>query len=94
MGSIPSWFVIVMGLGTVFVGLICLILICKILSMVFSRFQDNDETYKRRPDIASPATGTATFSNRQEVIAAIGAVIAEDLGVDVTGIRITSIRKI
>ncbi len=94
MESIPSWFVIVMGLGTVFVGLICLVLLCKILGLVSALNHHENDTPTSESTVTPTTPAKTTFSNRQEVIAAIGAVIAEDLGVDVTGIQITSIRRI
>ena len=89
--TIPSWFVIVMGLGTVFVGLICIILLCKILGAICS---STKKQTAQTPVSAPVAATAATFANRQEVIAAIAAVIAEDCGVETDAIRITSIRKI
>lgn len=96
MSSIPSWFVIVMGLGIVFAGLICIVLLCKILGAICSLGQQENTSSKTAPApaVATPAPKTATFKNRQEVIAAIGAAIAEDAGVDIDAIRIVSIKKI
>lgn len=97
--SIPSWFVIVMGVGTVFLGLICIILLCKILGAVCTLIE-------RKPVAAAPVASTPAATpasvaskaqdpaKRQEIIAAIGAAIAEECGVDVNAIRITSIKKI
>lgn len=98
--SIPSWFVIVMGVGTVFLGLICIILLCKILGAVCTLIE------KKTP-LSPVATATASNTNtaaapskaqdpakRQEIIAAIGVAIAEECGVDANAIRITSIKKI
>lgn len=97
--SIPSWFVIVMGSGTVFLGLICIILLCKILGAVCTLIE-------RKPAVSAPAASTPATApasvatkaqdpaKRQEIIAAIGAAIAEECNVDVNAIRITSIKKI
>jgi len=97
--TIPSWFVIVMGMGTVFIGLVCIVLLCKILGAVCSLF-DGKKTDSK--EIATPELQTVStqqspspaFPNRQEVIAAIGAAIAEECGVEVEAIRIKSIRRI
>jgi len=101
METIPSWFVIVMGLGTVFIGLISVILLCKILGAVCSlTAQKNDAAIPSpaipsAPVAASPAVSNAlAFANRQEVIAAISAAIAEECGTDTNAIRIVSIKKI
>ena len=95
---IPSWFVIVMGLGTVFLGLICIILLCKILGAVCMLVERKGDL---TPDAKTPAAQTAQSpakaqnpAKRQEIIAAIGVAIAEECGVDANAIRITSIKKI
>ena len=96
--SIPSWFVIVMGVGTVFLGLICIILLCKILGAVCTLIEGKTAPAPVTSTPApAPANATAKAQDpakRQEIIAAIGAVIAEECGVDVNAIRITSIKKI
>ncbi len=73
----PSLFVCLMGMGTVFFGLICLI----VLTMGMGIF------------VAAPAAAAAE-PNRQEVVAAVSAAIAEELGTDITGIRIVSMKKL
>lgn len=97
--TIPSWFVIVMGMSTVFIGLICIVILCKILGAVCSLFNGKSSG---NTDAGAPAVQTVSakqntlpaFPNRQEVVAVIGAVIAEECGVDVEAIRIKSIKRI
>jgi len=76
------------GMGTVFVGLICLVGICKLVGLICSKLPDG----KKNGDAALPPSDD--IPNRQEFIAAVSAAIAEELGEDVTAIRITSIRRI
>ncbi len=95
--TIPSWFVIAMGIGTVFIGLICIVILCKILGAICSLFDHTPSkviSSEAPAPVPAVANNTASFPNRQEVIAAIGAVIAEECGVDVEAIRITSIKRI
>ncbi len=97
--TIPSWFVIVMGMGTVFIGLICIVLLCKILGAICSLFDGKSSDSKEigTPEaqaVSARQTVAPAFSNRQEVVAVIGAVIAEECGVDVEAIRIKSIKRI
>jgi Na+-transporting methylmalonyl-CoA/oxaloacetate decarboxylase gamma subunit len=90
--TIPSWFVILMGMGIVFTGLICIVLICKILSAICSiRDKINCSAEVASP---LPAQTTRPAANRQEIIVAIGTAIAEECGVDANAIRIVSIKKI
>ena len=85
--------VVGMGLGVVFAGLICIIVLCYLMSAVIKLFKKGEAK-----ELAAPATPVASvqapIENRQELIAAVSAVIAEELGTDVSAIRIKSIKKI
>lgn len=86
-----SLFVCLMGLGTVFFGLICLI----ILTMVMGRIVGGRTAPATAPTAAAPAAAPAAAEpNRQELVAAVSAAIAEELGTDITGIRIVSMKKL
>ncbi len=77
-----------LGLGTVFAGLIGLILICYIMSSVVKLFAKSEKSAPSAPQVAPVA------ANKGEFAAAVAAAIAEDLGTDVTGIRIKSIKRL
>lgn len=84
--------VVLIGLGVVFFGLICLVGICKLLGMVVQAIEAKlPALAKETPSVksASPDPGP-----RGEIIAAVAAAIAEELGEDVSGIRILSLRKL
>ena len=76
-----------MGIGTVFFGLICLILLTTIMGRICG-------TKKTVSEAIAPMSSGAAEPNREELVAAISAAIAEDLGTDITGIRILSIKKV
>ena len=81
-------FVCLMGMGTVFFGLICLIALTVLLGKLCA---------PKAPAIAPAAPSVpapAVTENRQELIAAVSAALAEELGTDITGIRILSIKKV
>ena len=82
-----SAFVCLMGMGTVFFGLICLILLTTILGRVCG----NKQTVSAA---IAPVPAGASEPNREELVAAISAAVAEELGTDITGIRILSIKKV
>ena len=85
-------FVCVMGIVTVFIGLICLIFITNITSAVCRKIAKPDES---QGVPVSPALAIAApIPNKQEIIAAACAVIAEELGTDVSNIKVTSFRKL
>ena len=89
-------FVLGLGLGTVFVGLICIIILCKLMSAICSKIGKNPtQPAVVVPSAAPAAPAESVLSpNRQEFIAAVSAVIAEEMGTDVSKIRILSVQKI
>ena len=91
--SMTDWQVCLLGVGTVFVGLIIIILICKLLGMLIGKI-DKDE---KKTDAAIPSqtqTSSEEIPNREEFVAAISAALAEYMGEDVNSFRIVSIKKI
>ena len=82
-------FVCLMGLGTVFIGLVCLIALTMLMGRILGR----------TPSTAAvpapvPAVSAAPEANHEELVAAISAAIAEELGTDISGIRILSMKKV
>ena len=85
MPEYGSLFVCLMGMGTVFFGLICLIVLTTIMGKIVGG----------RPAPAAPApVAAAQEGNRQAIAAAVSAAIAEELGTSITGIRIVSMKKL
>ena len=82
-------FVCLKGMGTVFFGLICLI----VLTTVMGKIVGGHAAPAAAP-AAIPAAPAAAEPNRQELVAAVSAAIAEELGTDITGIRIVSMKKL
>ncbi len=80
--------VVLMGLGTVFFGLICIIFLCYIMSAIVKLFVKPEKKEDVKPEKSD------TIQNKGEFVAAISAAIAEDLGKDISAIRITKIKKI
>ncbi|MDE7009904.1 MAG: OadG family protein [Oscillospiraceae bacterium] len=85
-------FVVLMGVGTVFFGLICIIILSTAMSAVCRAMGGTPAPVAAAP--AAPAAVSAAIPNRQAMIAAISAAIAEDLGTDLTGIRVLSVKKL
>lgn len=87
---IANWFVVCMGVGTVFVGLVCIIIICKIMSLFF-----RGKTEKEADAVPkATAAASAVIENRQELIAAVTAAVAEEMGKDVSALRVVSFKKL
>ena len=93
VSTTPDWMVVVMGVGVVFVGLVLIILICKIMGLFFARTAKSNSNSK--PEVTvSPAATNATIENRQEIIAAVTAACAEEMGTDISALRVISFKKI
>ena len=91
-------FVCLMGIGTVFVGLICIVVlvigmsaICRKLGKIENAIQPAPAA---APVAAAPVQTQIDSGRKPELIAAIAAAIAEDMGTDVSAIRIVSIKKV
>ncbi len=93
-------FVCIMGIATVFIGLVCLIFIIKIANAVCDILAKGEKSNnvqsapapKNQANVQNRAT--APITNKQEIIAGVCAVIAEELGTEVSNIRVTSFKKL
>ena len=89
-GTMPIGNVVLLGLGTVFVGLISIVILCWLMGKIVSPA----EKKKASPEPAAPAPAAAGIPNRPELAAVISCVVAEELGADVSAIRILSLKKL
>ena len=90
--EVSNAFVCLLGVGTVFVGLICIIFLTWLMGKVCGALAKG-ENAPAAPAQAAPVA-TDEIPNRPEVIAAVAAAIAEDMGTDISAIRIHSVKKI
>ena len=90
--AVPGWQVFLMGFGMVFIGLICIIILCSILGAVCKNMFKDAPAFKAQGNTAPENNGTV--KNKGEFAAAVAAAIAEEMGTDVKGIRILSINKL
>lgn len=91
--GISNGLVIALGLGIVFTGLISIIVICYIMGFVCKLFI-KPENEKSAPAPAIQSSTNAPIANKQEIISGVCAVIAEELGTDVSNIRVTSFKRV
>ena len=82
-------FVCLMGLGTVFVGLVCIILLVTLMSYVCRKSEGKSEPAPAAATVDAPKAGVGP-----ELIAAVSAAIAEEMGTDISAIRIISMKQI
>ena len=88
MAGIPNWFVVVMGLGTTFVGLICIIVLCSLLGVICKALvKENKAPVAKAKNLPMP-------ENKQEILAAVCAVIAEELGTEVEALKVVSFKRV
>lgn len=95
MNDIPNWFVCTVGMATVLIGLVCLIVLCWLVGRICRRAFARKEQPVQSAVVPAPAAPVSEdIPNRQQFVAAISAVIAEEMGSDVSRLRILSIKKI
>ena len=84
-------FVCLMGLCTVFIGLICIIVLVSVMSNVVRR----TDAKAAPAAIAAPAAAAPVSSAvTPELVAAVAAAVAEEMGTDINAIRIVSMKQI
>ncbi len=88
---VSNLYVVGMGLGVVFIGLISIILLCYIIGAVCMSAEKKSAAEE---PAAAPALPAEPTENRQEIIAAVSAALAEEMGTDISAIRILSFKKI
>ena len=87
-------FVCAMGMGTVFIGLVCIVILCVIFSAIIGAGKNKKEE-KAQTAVSAPVTNnTAEIPERQKVLAAVCAVLAEELGTDVSALKVHSFKKL
>lgn len=91
MTNVPNWFVSMMGMGVIFFGLICLIALTSVIRQIVSKLESSTPA-PAAP--AAPIPAADVIPNRQELVAAISVALAEELGEDVSAIRILSLKKV
>lgn len=88
-------FVTLMGIGTVFFGLICIIVLTTIMGSVLkSKSRPSAPAPAAAPKAAAPAAPAVNTAKEQEILAAVIAAVTEDLGPSASRMQITGINKI
>ena len=88
-------FVTLMGIGTVFFGLICIIVLTTVMGSVLkSKSKPAAPAPAAAPKAAAPAAPAVNTAKEQEILAADIAAVTEDLGPSASRMQITSINKI
>lgn len=87
-------FVVLMGMGIVMIGLICIIFLCELMGKIMGAMA-KEETPAAATTTAAPAVAAnAAIPNRGEILAAVTAAVAEELGTDVSALRVLSFKRV
>ena len=89
----PSSVVCVLGMGIVFIALICIVFMCNIMSFCVRLFEGKKTNEVPATAVSAPAPAAAPIANKQEIIAAACAVIAEEIGADAKNLRVVSFKR-
>ena len=85
-----SLFVTLMGIGTVFFGLICIIF----LTMAMGAILKGKEKAPAAAAAAAPAPAPKPQGMQPEIVAAITAALSEEVGISSRSMNIVNIKKI
>ena len=89
--------VTLLGLGTVFFGLICIIGLLSLMNLIMRACQKKKADVPASPETGpelKPETSRIPEEKRGELLAAVCAAIAEELGTDVDALRVISFKKV
>lgn len=84
--------VVIMGMGTVLVGLICIVVLCKIVGLFCGSAKKSEKIKKVSAE--PKAVEEAPIENKGEIVAAVCACVAEELGTDISALRVHSFKKL
>ena len=88
-------FVTLLGIGTVFFGLICIIVLTTVMGSVLnSKSKPAAPAPAAAPKAAAPAAPAVNTTKEQEILAAVIAAVTDDLGPSASRMQITGINKI
>ena len=87
------------GFLIVFIGLGILIALVYAMGKICARLlNENDAPKAKKTEVApaapAPAAPSAGIENREELVAILSAAVAEELGTDVSAIRVVSLKQI
>ena len=90
-----SWLVILLGIAIVFGGLLLLIGLVDLMNACFRKAPNTNAPETSAPvQTVTPQPANTTIENKQELIAAICAAVAEENGTDINAIRVISFKKL
>ena len=87
--------VCLIGVAVVFVGLACIIGLVELMNLITVKAEGKKKpSGKPQPSAPLQAPVSDVIENRDELVVAACAAIAEELGTDVSAIRVVSFKKV
>jgi len=86
-------FTVLLGVSVVFVGLVCIVGLVMLMNLLCAEKAKPEAATPAPNSVAVPMASTA-IPNRQEIIAAVVAAVAEEEGTDISAIRVLSFKKL
>ena len=94
----PHWLLVcLLGVGVVFVGLAIIIGLVELMNWATNRVESKVKTEAKadKPsNVPSAPVSNGVIENRDELVAAICAAVAEENGTDISAIRVVSLKKL
>ena len=86
--------VCLIGIAVVFVGLAAIIGLVELMNWVTTKAESKKKAPAPKEEPSVPVAASAAIENRDEVVAAVCAAIAEANGTDISAIRVVSFKKV
>ena len=86
-------FVCFFGVAVVFIGLVILIGLVYLMNYLCDKFL-KEKPQAKKETVASAPVQSAEIPNREEIVAAVVAAIAEEEKTDISAIRVLSFKKV
>lgn len=85
--------VCLIGIGVVFVGLAIIIGLVELMNFITTKAEGKKKE-SAPVEASAPAVASAVIENRDELVAAVCAAVAEENGTDISAIRVVSFKKV
>ena len=87
--------VCLIGIAVVFVGLAAIIGLVELMAWATNKIESKMKAKAPAPAVSAPASVASTVvENRDELVAAVCAAVAEENGTDISAIRVVSFKKV
>lgn len=86
--------VCLIGIGVVFVGLAAIIGLVELMNFITTKLEGKKKGSAPVQASAPAPVASAVIENRDELVAAVCAAVAEENGTDISAIRVVSFKKV